>query len=1754
MFYFGKMKARKIKKFFLRTLFILFINLFLNVQICYPFINFKPSTSIFASGNFSSDYSISPDASQFDDQSPFSDFNFHVPGYSTFPVQHESYTIEDDIILPQVTTGILTSIEGLIQADLATKELAQLLAFDYVTKDNIPYFLIKEGYLPVSQEVKKLTDEVKNKIELEGLPEEVRNLIQSVVNNSDTYIEREYLNETGKTYSQEIIEGIDSKGNELRISIYSQGQDSFYIIKSYGLYNGDYNTYIWYSSDKNENIPVYRIEKDFSYQESDNKTKPISLNLGVFEDERKLVEFKINNLDLDIEGRVKGGTIAYEYKTSKENIENNPLQGMIDYKEIGYDELGNIMQLRKLHISGINIREASFYKSLENGKLTLNYPIFDNKSSTRLIGWTPEIKFEGKLNDDAIILEFTPSQEITKDERENFSYEDLAKYFNYEEIKEYSFDYVNSENKAWKIIASEDGVFIHHYDLPSDTGRVYQIKDSGAIKDIVLNYLRSGRAPDFIKSLSGYMTENNLLAKHSVTRKALEDYGFSETQAEYIRKLFAEKLKIIARRFQVKFEELTGFSETELLYPKEYNVKTEENIEYVQEKGKNYKIVKTEIKLEGSIGGKLVERKDIEQAQEQQNPKLELFLKRTEEKYEIKENGEEVLVRRFVSDPYEENSDVLAEITYLDKGERWKYEYNRALKKVANQLGYQNLTILKEYENVLDSENGVLHNVGLAHVSPEDGEVDRIFYIEETEEPNQYNVYLPESKSAPLLKDLLEWTKQQEEFNKNKEVVIDFMQDLKNEAFAVAGQGAIEGEGNLFDQLKNMWEGYKDLLKIECERMGYEFIDEGLKVKIVKGEDLKAGPVLAKKISIEQLEGGYVKVVEKSGGGRILKTSILEIDTGYLEDYEEGSGKEGQVMPLEAVAKFYIRNYLGASENLFEHNSALIRELEYDSLGRLRKYIHYDWRTGRMEYAVIPDPSKKWIKENNEIKYERIMEDIDKSENKNIDDGLVIYYDLDSEKYLVEEVKDGKEVIPSTGKVGRMGGWALTGPLGYTKEITWVFGDLLNSLDITEDEVRDKSFEVLLEKIVEKAKNGDRGDVSIEKSSNGSYYSITYDGYKIEYNSQRGVLSLRWNEGQYRDISLTIREGSDQIFLEFYEDSTPRILRYFYNDSNGDILDNYGNFLDFLLHPDKFSLESAGYLPTKKNYIIPSVEESLGGKAGGKISDRFFGSIAQFRFYSKLIRLYEDIFNEPGNDKWFDEYGKIISGNYKAFLDDFTNALMKVFTGINEHILNAVNWITGKSGAKGEKGIWNPDRNYIYMVDSVTIYNPIKGGISRDFAPLDKDLFITEGYDGLNPKPTTFSNKEDFMKWVDSLIGDVKDESGIKLSRRTDFQKLKKELWKAYSKLEPWEFYVLLRGIKNNEELQEKYGNNLADIKFQHSTTYGNISRNEIVDKYRNYLKYMTLPLAGDSWTPSEGQLTEEFREFNIGPGHIFMGSMILLSILTEPIIAARLLPMLPSSLISAVSAVGSAAEYSKAIRIGLNVGRMLVNAGRISTGFLPINALMTSGQMGKFDFINFVNGVDESFVTTYFYSLIFGAVFNPYQLGVGSGEGGLIRVLNYPFSKFGKFLKSKFPSFSNAIESNIVANWTYKGLTNIFSYGDRLTRLMIGPKGASFFNPRYLPYIYVSEGLIEENLAPLAMAEQMESKASITLPTGIFGIKTLKTLARANLRSTETFGSMAELSNPLENPFGFILIPGMVEVFSRNTLKDIAFFKIPLQ
>jgi len=554
--------------------------------------------------------------------------------------------------------------------------------------------------------------------------------------------------------------------------------------------------------------------------------------------------------------------------------------------------------------------------------------------------------------------------------------------------------------------------------------------------------------------------------------------------------------------------------------------------------------------------------------------------------------------------------------------------------------------------------------------------------------------------------------------------------------------------------------------------------------------------------------------------------------------------------------------------------------------------------------------------------------------------------------------------------------------------------------------------------------------------------------------------------------------------------------------------------------------------------------------AGSVVDDKFFSKVEDFNYYYNLARVADQI--DVGENNWITLPRKNI-----------TDILL-------QYPLGAFNWlndlIIGQTGGSRTGGhiVASFDISKLYTVDPIVLYDKTTGFGNLTYQNYHRDEFEfgTEnvlslyGTDGQSAV-----DREGFNNWVENLLVKLLPENA------DEKQEVFDTLWSVYQlakeKKNMGLFYYYCRGaFLYNGSVNGDYNEYeklriAAEANPNLEKVYNMLGKdatlNELGFDYSNrwhdYFKYLTFPDFGDNWEPMASQIVLKSNRLDL------TWELIAGVTATAAIFVLDRTGLLSLALNGMKSALAPYGLNSLATVLGWAT-QAVVGAARGAGIFTFVyNLPMMLGQNGNIDWVNWFNNLGQSYMTGFVYSLLFGVLFTPAQLGIGDMPP-LIGLLGKPATKLLEGIGSKVGGTAGKIFTG-----TARGINGLLTYGNTLEAAMIGTRTladgskqvlAQMHNWRYVLYFYPTEVVAEEIVIPPAIEMMSRGASSTLLYSERPMTKTLRSLALANLRNTETYGSMAEMTDPLENPLGFAIIPGILGVFQEYGIRKALGLQIP--
>lgn len=524
------------------------------------------------------------------------------------------------------------------------------------------------------------------------------------------------------------------------------------------------------------------------------------------------------------------------------------------------------------------------------------------------------------------------------------------------------------------------------------------------------------------------------------------------------------------------------------------------------------------------------------------------------------------------------------------------------------------------------------------------------------------------------------------------------------------------------------------------------------------------------------------------------------------------------------------------------------------------------------------------------------------------------------------------------------------------------------------------------------------------------------------------------------------------------------------------------------------------------------------------VEEKFFEKVRDFLYYYALAKVCDQI--SKGENEWITLPS---GGNLTDILASYP---LVGFEWLNDLIISA----TGGDESGGHTA-FSVDASKLYFAHSIVMY--------------DKDSglgYLTHQY--YNKTEFEFGeDKEAFQSWVISMLGDDKvTEEDID------------NLWGVYQLAKTERnigiFYYYCRGaFAGGDEAELNKLKVASESEKALEPVYNIMSKEEsqVVSEfgkgYKEYFKYLTLPDYGDKWAPLERQIVLEPSRVNITWETI---GAITATIAVYLIDRSGVLGTLLSRL-DALKEYGKVAGWLGKI-LGWGV-QTAVGSVRGASVFSMIYGLpMLIGQTGEVDLIQWLNSLGENFFTSLIYSALFGILFTPAQFGIGDMPP-LIGLIGKPVEKLLKYGAGRIGNVYPRLAK--VFNGTATGIKGFLEYGNRIEAAVIGRDAAggvraSLTNWRYIAWYYPTEVIAEEMVIPQALAYINRNAPRGLLFHEAPMVRTFRALAIGTLRNTETAGSIAEMTDPLENPLGFLLLPGIISVVKQYGIGDVLGLRVP--
>jgi len=524
------------------------------------------------------------------------------------------------------------------------------------------------------------------------------------------------------------------------------------------------------------------------------------------------------------------------------------------------------------------------------------------------------------------------------------------------------------------------------------------------------------------------------------------------------------------------------------------------------------------------------------------------------------------------------------------------------------------------------------------------------------------------------------------------------------------------------------------------------------------------------------------------------------------------------------------------------------------------------------------------------------------------------------------------------------------------------------------------------------------------------------------------------------------------------------------------------------------------------------------------LEDKFFTKVRDFLYYYSLGKVCDQILN--GEDEWITPPS---TGNVTDILASYP---LVGFERLNDLIISAV----GRDENGGHTA-FSVDASKLYFARSIVMYDKYSG-----IGYLTHQYYAKREFE-------FGDDKEAFGNWVRNMLGDKATDEDIDT------------LWSMYqlakTKKNIGIFYYYCRGAFIDGDQAELEKLRVASESEEALKAIYGIMQDPVVlnqagidfrNRYKEYFKYLTLPDYGDKWAPVDNQIVLEPNRVNITWETIgAVAATFAVWLIDRTGILGPLLARL-DALKESGKVMGWLGKF-----LGWGI-QTAVGSVRGASVFSVIYGLpMLMGQTGEADFIQWLNTLGQNFLTGLVYSALFGIMFTPAQFGI-EDMPPLIGLVGRPIEKILQW-------GANRVSSPLVAN-TFKGtawvLNRLLTYGNRLEAAVIGrypgseQVRATITNWRYIGWFYPTEVMMEEMVLPQAMELMTKQGSRGLLFHEAPMLRTFRALAIGNLRNTETAGSMAEMTDPLENPLGFILLPGIISVFQQYGIGGVLGLQVP--
>lgn len=1044
-------------------------------------------------------------------------------------------------------------------------------------------------------------------------------------------------------------------------------------------------------------------------------------------------------------------------------------------------------------------------------------------------------------------------------------------------------------------------------------------------------------------------------------------------------------------------------------------------------------------------------------------------------------------------------------------------------------------------------------------------------------------------EKSPYLLELLKITGQIDSFlnlRPGETLKLSLIKNL-DEMAKELGEGDSKALSAIND-IKEFWNGYKILIINELTDLGYEIVQNGDETCNYILEFRKKTEIPSKKLAriIELTDEGmfnfpfgsyYVRrITERDPSTNAVVKEIVFLTDKSL-DYSENA-------KMEFLHKIY------GNETTQRFSKPIVAngyQIIWDGLGRLRQA--YEITSSTITKAIYPEGSLTFPAQRSQNIWQNIYDvlyNLSKLERGGYKIGDEIYpKEVEATvKGRVTEIGIGGSprveasypyslysaldtvVMSLTGRLNSIEGYGGDPAELLNINILDFYGLSMITVDIGDGLTMDIAPQYV-------GVHGEEFFISFAKDGEGKF-SICY--HNLETLTEITFLPLL-DEDRINQVMLKQQraegQGDDVLVLQDILDSC--------------LKGSYDNLLSYLRNLQKFIIDiNTGLLSQKidgtiKVKEIPQTEfvkpktSASASPSNASVSSgligRFVGKVLDFISYCSLARVAGQILEGDGGE-WID------LPSIDNIRDIITAYSLTGFRVLNDAIVA----ITGRQ-PDNPSGWVLRDISRLLMWDSTVLYDPIdKGGV----------LTFSD------PRLQPFKYERDdtgFYNWARNLLGDC-------LPQDTQQQiEILGTLWNVYQLAQqkgsvgifyyylrgafpggdPAEYQKLIEESKQNNDLRNlvlsilelfpenperaplnnPYPDKITDDQWR-------VIRNLATTYYKDYFKYLTVPHFGDDWAIREGQISYSQQVLHLNGWTIGLFAATALTLAMDifglglglPGIPDVTAATLPSWLTRAINTAIHGVNYFANFALQASIGAARVGA----QFFWGFNIPMLIGQVGleKIDWVDWFNNLGQNFKTTFLYSFFFGLFFSPWQLGIDGPPiaSHLAKALKIPellFRGLDKIAGYTGPLSRVALYGKYYTQGLMHLLENIISVGNTIGNLVVGKNAqghvfANIRNLRYWIWMYLTENIAEEVVLPKAIDNQIRRGMNL-LSSPEPMVRTMRVLAHSMLGNVETSGSMAEFLDPFENPFGFILTPGIIEVFRDYSLQQILTFGVPM-